>query len=701
MVALESAQKGEMWAYPDSVFGTDSHTTMVNGLGVLGWGVGGIEAVSALLGIASEIMLPDVIGLKLTGSLPLDVTPTDLTLHINALLRRAGVVGKIIEVFGPAVAGIGAEERSAIANMTPESGATATFFAVDEHTLRYLRLTGRDAHQIALVEAYFHEQGLFYEAGQEIPRYSQVIELDLSSITRVIAGPKRPHELIPLTQAAETIHALTIKPPQTSPALDQDVASGILQVLPAAALVLAAITSCTNTSSPINMLTAGLLAKRAVEKGLSVPHWVKTVLAPGSRAVQVYLQQAGLLPFLEKLGFNVVGYGCTVCIGNSGPLQDWVSQALKTQAVLPCAVLSGNRNFEGRIHPAVQASFLASPALVLAYALSGRMDIDFATQALGVDAQGQEVFLEDIWPDRDEVQASADVIQSELYTKTYQNLLTSDTKWNSLTPATGDIYPWSHSSEYLKEPPFLLEQAGAQIGNIQNARVLALLQDGITTDHISPAGSIQRGTCAFEYLQKQGVAQSDLNAFGAYRANHEVMLRGVFSNARLNNLLTGGKLGGFTRHFPSEQILTIFEAAEKYRQEGVPLIVLAGENFGVGSSRDWAAKGLALLGVRAVVAQSFERIHRANLVMMGVLPLQFLAGENAAVLGLTGREKFSIHGLESLRAGSMMVTARAEREDGSTQSFEISCRVDTALELEYWNSGGILPYILNTISVKP
>jgi len=473
-------------------------------------------------------------------------------------------------------------------------------------------------------------------------------------------------------------------------------------VLPAAALVLAAITSCTNTSSPINMLTAGLLAKRAVEKGLSVPRWVKTVLAPGSRAVRLYLQQAGLLPFLEKLGFHVVGYGCTVCIGNSGPLQEWVNHALKTQAVLPCAVLSGNRNFEGRIHPAVQASFLASPALVLAYALTGRMDIDFATQPLGEDAQGQKIFLKDIWPEQGEVQAAAAAIQSELYTKTYQNMLMGDVKWNSLTPATGDIYPWTPSSVYLQEPPFLLGQAVADLGNIQNARVLALLQDGITTDHISPAGSIQSGTVAFEYLQKQDVAQSDVNAFGAYRANHEIMLRGVFSNARLNNLLTGGKPGGFTQHFPSQQMLSIFEAAEKYRQEGVQLIVLAGENFGVGSSRDWAAKGLALLGVRAVVAQSFERIHRANLVMMGVLPLQFLPGENAAALGLTGLEKFTIHSLESLRVNNMMVSATAERDDdGSTQTFKLLCRVDTALELEYWNSGGILPYILNTISAKP
>lgn len=697
IVAVKHAENGNMWAFPDSVFGTDSHTTMINGLGVLGWGVGGIEALSALLGIASEMMLPEVIGLKLTGSLSESLTPADITLHINAYLRKQGVVGKIIEVFGPALSLLGVEERAAIANMTPESGATATYFPVDEQTLRYFQLTGRSDFQTALVEAYYRAQELFCQPQDETPQYEQVFEFDLSRLNRVIAGPSRPQDLIALDKVGAIVNEKTTARVKQSNISEPGRGADAVDKLPPAAVVLAAITACTNTSSAVNMLAAGLLAKHAVERGLRVPWWVKTVLAPGSRVVTEYLYRSGLLPFLEKLGFYVAGYGCTVCIGNSGPLQDKVMQALQIQNTYACAVLSGNRNFEGRIHPAAQASFLASPPLVLAYAIAGRMDIDLINQPLGVDRDGKAVLLDEIWPHASEIREAAGLINPQLYTNLYAHIQQGSHTWRGLAPAQGSIFPWSDSSVYLREPPFLAEPVVplSAIHDIEEARAIAFFGDGITTDHISPAGNVAKGTPAWDYLLAQGVQEKDLNAFGTYRANHHVMLRGIFANTRLENKLADGMRGGFTKFLPSGEIMRVYDAAEKYRQAGVPLIVLAGQGFGTGSSRDWAAKGLALLGVRAVLAQSFERIHRANLVMMGVLPLQFLAGDSPSELGLSGYETYTIEDLRAVQAGGSTLVVRAQREDRKEKVFSMICRIDTALELEYWKMGGILPYILD------
>jgi aconitate hydratase len=695
-------EDGVLWALPDTVLGSDSHTTMINGLGVLGWGVGGIEAISALLGVASEITLPEVIGLKLSGEMPQGLTPTDFTLHLTSILRKVGVVGKIIEVFGTALKTLHVEERAMIANMTPESGATATFFAVDDLTLNYLRLSGRNEKQVRLVETYSKIQGLFRPEGGNMVEYAQVVEVDLSRLSSVIAGPKRPYDLIPIAEMDKTISAM-ITPLADKKSADNGYMTiqlnGKEENIPQGAVVLAAITSCTNTSSPTNMLGAGLLAKRAVEKGLRVPPWVKTSLAPGSRVVTQYLHQAGLMPYLEKLGFYVVGYGCTTCIGNSGPLPSAIVQAVEQEGLYACAVLSGNRNFEGRIHRSVKASFLASPLMVIACALAGRMDFDFARQPIGYGPDGKEIYLAELWPDAEEIKAAIQaVIQPDIFTEIYRDFLTRNSQWNALACPEGVTYPWRVESTYMKEPPFLVQnQFQEQSRNIKGARVLAFLQDSITTDHISPAGEIEPGSPAWNYLIVEGVDPGEINSYGTYRANHEVMRRGTFANPRLNNLLAGGKIGGYTPHFPSGEVVALFEAAERYQQENTALIILAGLNYGTGSSRDWAAKGPALLGVRAILAQTFERIHRSNLVMMGILPLQFREGESAQSLGLNGREAYTISGIDDLQGVGEKLKVVAQFANGESKEIEMLCRIDTQLELEYFRKGGILPFIQNEI----
>jgi len=702
VVAAGQDNDGILWAFPDTVLGSDSHTTMINGLGVLGWGVGGIEAISALLGVASEIALPEVIGLKLSGSLPQGLTPTDLTLNLTSILRKAGVVGRIIEVFGPALKTMRVEDRAMIANMTPESGATATFFAVDELTLDYLRLSGRNEKQVRLVKAYCKQQGLFRPIGENYVEYVHVVEVDLSQLSSVIAGPKRPYDLIPLVEMSKAISAMIYLSPEKKKSENGYVTiplNGKEEKIPQGAVVLAAITSCTNTSNPVNMLGAGLLAKKAVQKGLNVPLWVKTSLAPGSRVVTQYLKQAGLLTYLERLGFYVVGYGCTTCIGNSGPLPTAIIQVVEQEGLYACAVLSGNRNFEGRIHRSVKASFLASPLMVIACALAGRMDFDFARQPLGRGLDGKEIYLADIWPDTEEIKVAIQaVIQPDLFIQNYRDLLTRNDQWNALDYPQGITYPWQAKSIYMKEPPFLAQKGTRERSrNIQDAHVLVHLQDAITTDHISPAGEIEPGSPAWNYLREKGVEPGDINSYGSYRANHEVMQRGTFANPRLNNLLVGGKTGGYTQHFPGGEVMTIYEAAECYRLEDTGLIILAGRSYGTGSSRDWAAKGPALLGVRAILAQSFERIHRANLMMMGILPLQYLEGESAQSLGLSGREVYTISGITDLQGAGENVKVVAELENGKRKEFEMLCRIDTPLELEYFRKGGILPYILDKI----
>lgn len=699
VVAARTDEKGTLWAYPDTVLGSDSHTTMVNGLGVLGWGVGGIEAVAALMEMASEISLPPVIGLKLTGRRTGGLTPTDLTLHVTSRLRREGVVGRIVEVFGSAVPNLSAEDRCMLANMTPESGATATFFPVDARTLDYLRLTDRPQAHIRLVERYCQVQGLLRENWEQPCLYEQVIEMDISQLQPVLAGPARPYDLIPVADLKSSLCQLArTESPDDEKGQDDIVLelNGKPYSLPRSAVVLAAITSCTNTSHPFNLIGAGLLAKHAVEKGLKVPAWVKTSLAPGSRVVTQYLQQSGLLPYLEQLGFYVVGYGCTTCIGNSGPLPQAIEQAVREHGLYACAVLSGNRNFEGRIHHSVKGSFLASPLMVVACALAGRMDFDFAIQPLGMDGQGRPVFLRDIWPADEEVHALAGrVIQPGIFKENNADLLTHNSQWNELDCPSGVIFPWQAESVYLQEPPFLLPAPMLHQPGIQGARVLAYLGDSVTTDHISPAGEIEPGSPAWQYLQGCGVLAEEVNAYGAYRANHQVMLRGTFANPRLQNKLAGGKPGGFTSHLPSGELMTIFDAARRYQTDNTPLVIIAGNQYGTGSSRDWAAKGPALLGVRAVLAQSFERIHRANLVMLGILPLQFREGESAQSLGLSGQEIYSIPGMEALSEPGGEMLVYAQDQDGRVKLFHMRLRIDTPLELDTFCAGGILPCLLN------
>ncbi|MGB9467120.1 MAG: aconitate hydratase AcnA [Candidatus Acidiferrum sp.] len=689
--AMPSGSRVE--AYPDSVVGTDSHTTMVNALGVFGWGVGGIEAEAAMLGQPSSMLIPDVVGFRLHGKLREGATATDLVLTVTEMLRKKGVVGKFVEFCGTGLSSLSVPDRATIANMAPEYGATMGFFPVDAETLAYLQFTARGAEQIALVEAYCKEQMLFRTDEMADPVFSDKLELDLSSVEPTVAGPKRPQDRVALRNAKSSFTKVMEGAPDKHVAVKTngdsfDFSSG--------AVVIAAITSCTNTSNPSLMLGAGLLAKKAVERGLRVKPWVKTSLAPGSKVVTDYLDAAGLTPFLEKLNFHLVGYGCTTCIGNSGPLPDAIGAAIKDNNLVAVAVLSGNRNFEGRIHPLVRANYLASPPLVVAYALAGRMDMDLTTEPLGSDSAGKPVYLRDIWPTPQEIESTVrDSVTSEMYQKEYANVFEGDAHWKSMPVPEGDLYKWDPKSTYIKQPPFFenMPKTPPALADIHGARVLAVLGDSVTTDHISPAGSIPVDSPAGKYLIANGVKPHEFNSYGARRGNHEVMMRGTFANIRLRNQLAPGTEGCWTLFLPGNEKMTIYDAAVKYREAGVPLVVLAGKEYGSGSSRDWAAKGTRLLGVRAVIAESYERIHRSNLVGMGVLPLEYKTSENRETLGLTGREVFEIEGVASL-SPKKAITVRAESDDGSTKTFTAIARVDTPEEVSYYHHGGILQYVL-------
>jgi len=701
---------GVTQAFPDTCVGTDSHTTMVNGLGVLGWGVGGIEAEAAMLGQPVSMLIPRVVGFKLTGMIPAGVTATDVVLTITQMLRAHGVVGKFVEFYGAGVTHVPLANRATIGNMSPEFGSTAAMFPIDEVTLDYLRLTGRSAEQIALVEAYSKAQGLWHNPSIE-PRYSEYIELDLESVVPSIAGPRRPQDRIALDHAQEQFHKDLegfLSAETSTQAVPVTVGSQSFE-LDNGAVTIAAITSCTNTSNPSVMLAAGLLARNAAKKGLKSKPWVKTTLAPGSKVVTDYYEKAGLMDDLEALGFYLVGYGCTTCIGNSGPLADEISQAINENDLAVTAVLSGNRNFEGRINPDVKMNYLASPPLVIAYALAGTMDFDFDTQALGQDQQGRDVFLADVWPDAAEVQATIDSsIDTDMFLKQYASVFDGDERWRSLPTPTGDTFEWDDASTYVRKPPYFegMTTTPAAVTDIAGARVLALLGDSVTTDHISPAGSIKADSPAGRYLSDRGIDRLDFNSYGSRRGNHEVMIRGTFANIRLKNLLLPGVEGGFTRDFTTADAsqTTIYDASESYAAAATPLVILAGKEYGSGSSRDWAAKGTSLLGVRAVIAESFERIHRSNLIGMGVIPLQFPAGQTAASLGLDGTEEFSIEGIVALNDGPVPSTLRvsanptAHSVAGKTPvNFDAVVRIDTPAEADYYRNGGILQYVVRSL----
>jgi aconitate hydratase len=687
-------KQGNAWvAFPDSLVGTDSHTTMVNGLGVFGWGVGGIEAEAAMLGQPLSMLIPAVVGFKLHGRLPEGATATDLVLTVTQMLRKKGVVGKFVEFYGTGLSSLTLPDRATIANMAPEYGATMGFFPVDAETISYLRFTARDEEQVKLVEAYTKEQGLFRTDATPDPIFSDKLELDLATVVPTMAGPKRPQDSVPLTQAKASFDK-TLTAPVKHVNVQQigdtfDLADG--------AVVIAAITSCTNTSNPSLMLGAGLIAKKAVARGLTTKPWVKTSFAPGSKVVTDYIEKAGLWPALNALRFNLVGYGCTTCIGNSGPLPEAIGKAVKDNNLVAVSVLSGNRNFEGRINPLCRANYLASPPLVVAYALAGRMDIDIVNESLGNDKAGKPVYLRDIWPSPEEVaETMRTAVTSEQFRTQYADVFAGDKHWQALPIPEGDLYAWDDKSTYIKNPPYFenLPLKPGAIEDLRGLRTLAVLGDSITTDHISPAGSIGADTPAGKYLIAHGVQPKDFNSYGARRGNHEVMMRGTFANIRLKNQLAPGTEGGWTIHQPSGEKMSIYDAAMKYRDETVPLIILAGKEYGSGSSRDWAAKGTILLGVRAVLAESFERIHRSNLVGMGVLPLEFVAGETAASLGLTGLEIFEIDGLAKNFEPRKKVNVRARAKDGSEKKFTAIARVDTPFEVSYYQHGGILQYVL-------
>jgi aconitate hydratase len=720
-------------AFPDTLVGTDSHTTMINGLGVLGWGVGGIEAEAAMLGQPLSMLVPQVVGFRLSGALPEGATATDLVLTVTEILRKAGVVGKFVEYFGPGLAALPLADRATIGNMSPEYGATCGFFPVDDVTLDYLRLTGRSDERVALVEAYCKENMLWHDAADH-PTYSQVVELDLGDIEPSIAGPRRPQDRVPLARAKKAFHetlgtfgvgyangssdrGVADTFPASDPTTEQQ-PGGEPETVPNTALataadpgshrtpvagtdyeldhgsvVIAAITSCTNTSNPQVMVAAGLLARRALERGLQRKPWVKSSLAPGSKVVTKYYEQAGLQAPLDELGFNTVGYGCTTCIGNSGPLADEISSAIADGDLVVCSVLSGNRNFEARIHPEIKANYLASPPLVVAYSLAGRMDIDWATEPIGQDTNGDDVFLHDIWPTSKEVSDTiASSVRAEQFADTYSDVFSGDDEWRALDVPEGELFAWAPDSTYVRHPPYFegMPREPVDVADIEGARLLVWLGDSVTTDHISPAGSIKPDSPAGKYLVDHGVERKDFNSYGARRGNHEVMVRGTFANVRLRNNLTPHTEGTWTLHVPSGEEMTIFEASERYLAEGTPTIVIAGKEYGSGSSRDWAAKGPNLLGVKAVIAESYERIHRSNLLMMGVLPLQFLPGDTPATLGLTGHETFSISGIRNGEADE--VTVRADDKE-----FAVRVRLDTPREREYLQHGGILQYVLRRL----
>jgi aconitate hydratase len=683
---------GKKIAYPDSLVGTDSHTTMVNSLGVFGWGVGGIEAEAAMLGQPLSMVIPDVAGFKLHGKLPAGSTATDLVLVVTQMLRSKGVVGKFVEFYGTGLSSLSLPDRATIANMAPEYGATMGFFPVDEEVLNYLKFTGRDKERVALVEAYTKEQGLFRTDETPDPIFTTTLELDLSTVEPTLAGPKRPQDRVLLRESkAAFAKSMT---GQTSPEVHVK-NNGAQFDLSNGAVVIAAITSCTNTSNPSLMIGAGLLAKKAVERGLTAKPWVKTSLAPGSKVVTDYLDAAGLTPFLEKLNFHLVGFGCTTCIGNSGPLPEAIGKAIKDNNLTAVAVLSGNRNFEGRIHPLVRANYLASPPLVVAYALAGRMDMDLTTEALGKDSAGKDVFLKEIWPSPAEIEKTVrGAVTTAMYDKEYGKIFEGDASWKALKVPEGDLYLWDAKSTYIKLPTFFenMPKVPAALTDMKNARALAVLGDSVTTDHISPAGSIPLDSPAGKYLIAEGVKASEFNSYGARRGNHEVMMRGTFGNIRLTNQLAPGTEGGWTLHQPSGEQMTIYDAAIRYKKENVPLVIFAGKEYGSGSSRDWAAKGTLLLGVRVVIAESYERIHRSNLVGMGVLPLEFIPGQTRESLGLTGREEFSIEGISALKARAKF-KVHARGADGE-KTFEAIARVDTPEEVAYYQNGGILPYVL-------
>ena len=735
-VTFTKESDGEAVAYPDTVVGTDSHTTMINGLGVLGWGVGGIEAEAAMLGQPVSMLIPQVVGFRLKGKLREGATATDLVLTVTQALRKLGVVGKFVEFFGPGVAQLALADRATISNMAPEYGATCGIFPVDAETLRYLKLTGRDAQQIALVEVYYREQDLFHTADSPEAEYTQTLELDLATVEPSVAGPKRPQDRVLLSDTGTSFQkqlpallAPTAKPLGTRTAASwkretvTDVAvadKAPVRVtvkerfgvdpdpyLDHGSVVIAAITSCTNTSNPSVMMAAGILAKKAVEKGLTVPPWVKTSLAPGSRVVTDYYTKAGLLPYLEKLRFNVVGYGCTTCIGNSGPLPTDVSKSIEEHGLVAVSVLSGNRNFEGRVNVDVRANYLMSPPLVVAYALAGKIGHNFETESLGTDQAGQPVYLKDIWPTQAEVaEAIAKGVSSEGFRQEYATVSLGDANWQGLRFPTGKVYQWEPDSTYIRKAPYFdgITLTPAPVKEILGARVLAVLGDSVTTDHISPAGNIKASGPAGKYLAEHGVKPAEFNSYGSRRGNHEVMVRGTFANVRLRNKLAPGTEGGVTRLLPEGEPMSIYDASVKYAERGVPLVILAGKEYGSGSSRDWAAKGPKLLGVRAVIAESFERIHRSNLVGMGILPLQFAAGQNVESLGLTGEEVYDFAGLTTLLANRFAsgkkLTVKATAADGTVKQFTATIRIDTPQEIEYFEHGGILQYVLRQLAAK-
>ena len=700
-VVFDANKNGQQLAYPDTVVGTDSHTTMINGLGVLGWGVGGIEAEAAMLGQPITMLIPNVVGFKLVGKLREGTTATDLVLTVTEMLRERGVVGKFVEFFGDGLGQLPLADRATLGNMSPEFGSTCAIFPIDGETIRYLELSGRGAEQIKLIEAYAKEQGLWRHDGEADAMYSDTLELDMSTVEPSIAGPKRPQDRIALSAAAQTYGEHLKK----AVADRKDGGSAMAKIdgqdveIRDGAILIAAITSCTNTSNPAVMLAAGLLARNAAAKGLKAKPWVKTSLAPGSRVVTDYLEKAGLIDDLEAAGFYNVGYGCTTCIGNSGPLKPEIAQAVQSGDIVGTSVLSGNRNFEGRIHALVQMNFLASPPLVVAYALAGNMDVDLFNDPLGEDQDGNPVFMRDIWPSQKEVQDTiAQNIDSDMFKHSYDSVFEGDANWKGIDSPSGEIYTWDAASTYVKNPPYFegMGKSPDAVSNIEGARVLALLGDSVTTDHISPAGGIAADSPAAEYLKAQGVKPSEFNSYGSRRGNHEVMMRGTFANIRLRNQLAPGTEGGWTCHQPSGDQMSIFDAANRYKQEGTPLVVLAGSEYGTGSSRDWAAKGTILLGVKAVIAKSFERIHRSNLIGMGVLPLQFLDGQDAGSLGLTGKEVFDIEGQTDASAKTVTVTATPD--SGAAITFEAQVRIDTPTERDYYENGGILHYVLRQLA---
>lgn len=697
---------GHVLAYPDTLVGTDSHTTMINGIGVLGWGVGGIEAEAGMLGQPSYFPSPEVIGVKFTGSFPNGTTATDLALKVTKVLRDKNVVGKFVEYFGPGLKDMPLADRATISNMAPEYGATCGFFPIDEESLRYMRLTGRNEEQVQLVEAYCKENNLWYSSDLPDPDYTEVVEINLSELEPNLSGPKRPQDLIALSNMkSEFNQAVTAPAGNQGFGLEEsefrkevivEHPTGKTSVLRTGSLAIAAITSCTNTSNPSVMLGAGLLAKKAVEKGLNVPAYVKTSLAPGSKVVTRYLDDSGLMPYLDQLGFNLVGYGCTTCIGNSGPLREEIEEAIMQNDLLVSSVLSGNRNFEGRIHPLVKANYLASPPLVVAYALAGTVDIDLTTEPLGTGKDGKPVYMKDIWPSLQEITETVEkVVQPEIFRKEYESVFDSNEKWNEIDTTDEPLFEWDEDSTYIQNPPFFegLSKEAGKIHALDGLRAVGLFGDSVTTDHISPAGAIAKDMPAGKYLQEKGVSPRNFNSYGSRRGNHEIMMRGTFANIRIRNLLAPGTEGGYTTYWPTGEIMPIYDAAMKYQQDGTGLIVIAGKDYGMGSSRDWAAKGTNLLGIKTVIAESYERIHRSNLVMMGVLPLQFAKGDSAETLGLTGKETFQVEIGEDVKPHDL-VTVTAVDESGKETAFKAVARFDSDVEMDYFRHGGILQMVL-------